>query len=94
MDVGLTAVVQCDGDACQQMRAVLPKITPDPFERAWSFKYNLDMDGNSYSQRLKSLLASNSLLFKHRPLFPEFWQVRCARVAVHACTSRRNRRTG
>ena len=31
------------------------------------------MDGNSFSQSTKSMLLSNSLLFKMNTLFPEFW---------------------
>lgn len=72
-DTGIVAVGNCAGYACQEMRRIIPKNTARSFSDVWKYKYVLDMDGHSYSQRLKSLFISNSLTFKMNTLFPEFW---------------------
>lgn len=73
VDARLTDVVQCVGSACAEMRAALPPGAVVPFEAHWRHRYLLDLEGNSYSARLKRLLLSNSLVLRAAPVFAEFW---------------------
>jgi len=69
----LHAVIQCDQDACAKMRSEFRISSREAFDENWKYKYLIDIEGNSFSLRLKSFLHSNSLVFRHQAFFPEFF---------------------
>ncbi|KAJ6572854.1 glycosyl transferase family 90-domain-containing protein [Mycena vulgaris] len=82
IDVGITKLHNCDPDPNNPTHAVCPDEeikaeynveTPlQPLEEVYKYKYALDLDGNSFSQRYFSLLRSGSLVFKSST-FSEFF---------------------
>ena len=72
-NVFFSDIVQCDGEACSVMRNTLPIADKKTFEEHWRYKFLIDADGNGASQRYKSLLYGNSLVFRHRPIYLEFF---------------------
>ncbi|KAJ7832614.1 glycosyl transferase family 90-domain-containing protein [Mycena leptocephala] len=82
IDAGITKLHNCDPDPNNPTHAVCPEEeikaeynveTPSqPLEEVYKYKYALDLDGNSFSQRYFSLLRSGSLVFKSST-FSEFF---------------------
>ncbi|KAJ6483028.1 glycosyl transferase family 90-domain-containing protein [Mycena vulgaris] len=82
IDMGITKLHNCDPDPNNPTHAVCPEeeikaeynveIPWQPLEEVYKYKYALDLDGNSFSQRYFSLLRSGSLVFKSST-FSEFF---------------------
>ncbi|KAL2916678.1 hypothetical protein HK105_203792 [Polyrhizophydium stewartii] len=70
-DVGMTGFIQCEQDACDEMRAEIGQVTPTPENESRKYKYAIDIDGNTFSQRYLRLLMSGALVFK-ATVFNEF----------------------
>ncbi|KAJ7887191.1 hypothetical protein B0H13DRAFT_2342472 [Mycena leptocephala] len=76
----ITKLHNCDPDPNNPTHAVCPEEeikaeynveTPSqPLEEVYKYKYALDLDGNSFSQRYFSLLRSGSLVFKYVHYIP------------------------
>lgn len=76
-DIGLSNIVQFESgqkevifDAIQ--RAGLVKGY-DPFDKNFEYKYLYDIEGNTYSSRLKHFLRSDSVVFKPNVVWEEFY---------------------
>jgi len=59
---------------CKEVIESVPQIGKRPFEENWEYKVIVDLEGHGWSRRLKNLLYSNSIIFKPRTVFREFWQ--------------------
>jgi hypothetical protein len=66
LDIGFTAILQCDGKACEdQENHFGPMASRTPLSESKDFKYLVDIDGNSYSQRILQFLRfTGSLVMK------------------------------
>lgn len=74
VDIGLTDINQCeDAETSAQIRAHVGVRPREPFSRCFQHKYLYDIEGNSYSSRLAPFLVSGSVIFKHRPVYDEFF---------------------
>lgn len=66
LDIRISAVIQCEQDACEDQEAVL-KVDPDARDdvsASYASRYNLDLDGNGFSGRFYRLLRSKSAVIK------------------------------
>jgi len=74
-EVGLSETSFCTKDACDAIRKEsFSPIKRDSFETNWKYKALFDIEGHSYSTRLKFFLYSNSVILKHTAIYPEFYQ--------------------
>ncbi|KAM5351410.1 hypothetical protein ACJ41O_004133 [Fusarium nematophilum] len=64
VDVRFSHVGQCDPGDCEAQRAFFNVSEAVDQQRAWAYKYLLDMDGNAFSGRFRAFLRSRSLVFK------------------------------
>ncbi|KAI9206140.1 glycosyl transferase family 90-domain-containing protein [Polychytrium aggregatum] len=71
MDIAFTDLVQC-GYFCEHMRLNYPLAPSVPFSNNFKYKYLIDIDGNTFSQRYMPFLQSNSLVFK-MTIFQEYF---------------------
>ncbi|KAJ3126877.1 capsule-associated protein CAP1 [Physocladia obscura] len=62
VDIGLNSIVQADAQTSQTLGKMYPLKQGVSPSRALQFKYLLVVDGNSWSGRIQSYLASNSLV--------------------------------
>lgn len=64
--VRISAVIQCDSDACEHQQSALG-VEPDSRDdvsASYQTRYNLDLDGNGFSGRFYRLLRSKSAVLK------------------------------
>lgn len=64
--VRISAVIQCDPNACDDQQSAL-KVDPDSrddLKDSYKTRYNLDLDGNGFSGRFYRLLRSKSAVLK------------------------------
>ncbi|KAJ1553725.1 capsule-associated protein CAP1, partial [Nowakowskiella sp. JEL0078] len=71
-DVAFTAAIQCLQPICEEMKKKYRFTQRVLFKDMMSYKYLIDVDGNTFSQRYTSFLKSNSLVFK-MTLFDEYF---------------------
>lgn len=64
IDIHFSGVGQCDPGDCDAQREYFDMAMPVDPQKAWAFKYLLDIDGNAFSGRFYSFLRSNSLTLK------------------------------
>ncbi|KAG8966015.1 Glycosyltransferase Family 90 domain containing protein [Tulasnella sp. 419] len=64
--------VQCISPFCEKLVELFNFGERQPEEMAWKHKYILDVDGNGWSARFKSLMTSRSMVFKST-VFPEWY---------------------
>ncbi|KAF2150023.1 glycosyltransferase family 90 protein [Myriangium duriaei CBS 260.36] len=64
MDVHFSHVGQCDPDDCAAQKEFFRIVDNVEFQRAWKYKFLLDIDGNAFSGRFYAFLKSKSLPFK------------------------------
>ena len=65
IDIGFTTILQCSGQACQELKSKFPLKNPVDHSDSRKFKYLVDIDGNSFSQRfLPFLQFTQSLILK------------------------------
>ncbi len=64
LDVGFTRMLQCEKGACKRLQERYPLLKTLTSDQIFSHKYLLDVDGNGWTSRLVSLLASGSLVIK------------------------------
>ncbi|KAI8612769.1 glycosyl transferase family 90-domain-containing protein [Chytriomyces sp. MP71] len=62
VDVGFHAVIQCEENACNEMKEKYSVKQKVPLEKTMEFKYLLVVDGNTWPNRLQSYLETNSVL--------------------------------
>ena len=77
-DCLLTNVIQAPRDQLPMLAGLLLRERVlcdqrDPFERNFDFRYLVDIEGNSYSQRLRPFLASDSIVLKTTPIWEEYF---------------------
>ena len=72
-DIGLTAFIQCQPDSvCKEMEAIVGTKDGVPQNDQMNFKYLLDMDGNSFSQRFVWMLRHSQSLILKMALFDDW----------------------
>lgn len=64
-NVAFSAIAQCDPDACEEQKQMLPTSERQPMSESWKRKVVLDVDGNGLSGRLYGLLRSRSAVMRH-----------------------------
>jgi hypothetical protein len=62
--IRLTALVQCEKEACAKEADLFKVGGFEPAETAYEYRFNLDIDGNAYTNRFYRLLASHSVPIK------------------------------
>jgi len=73
-EVKFSDTVFCKPGGCEAVNGSVPFIEKQPFEQNWEYKVLIDLEGFAWSERFKKLLYSNSVVFRHEPIFVEFWQ--------------------
>ncbi|KAL2032274.1 hypothetical protein VTO58DRAFT_105446 [Aureobasidium pullulans] len=63
-ETSISEVVQCDEEACDELKAALPPEGSQPDSASYHHKYVLDMDGNGFSGRYYRILRSRSAVIK------------------------------
>ncbi|KAJ5495385.1 hypothetical protein N7539_000501 [Penicillium diatomitis] len=63
-DIHFTDIADCDDDCDEEMAFFNDVVEPEPQERAWNYRYLLDLDGHAYSGRFYAFLRSKSVPFK------------------------------
>ncbi|THW08919.1 hypothetical protein D6D25_07831, partial [Aureobasidium pullulans] len=63
-ETSVSEVVQCDEEACDELKAALPPEGSQPDSASYHHKYVLDMDGNGFSGRYYRILRSRSAVIK------------------------------
>lgn len=80
-DVAFSHIGQCDKGDCDAQREYFHVAEEVPQNRAWAYKYLVDLDGNAFSGRFYAFLKSKSLIFK-MAIFRE-WHEEWLRPWVH-----------
>jgi len=81
VDVFFSHVGQCDPGDCDAQREFFTVKGHADQQRAWRYKYLLDIDGNAFSGRFYAFLKSKSLVYKFA-VFRE-WHYEWLRPWVH-----------
>ena len=76
-DMGISAVIQAEGDSQDALRAAMVAeglcASYNPFGRNFEHRYLYDIEGNSFSSRLPQFLSSGSVVCKAAPLWEEHY---------------------
>lgn len=80
-DVKFSHIGQCDPGDCTAQKEFFGIASRETQEKAWRFKFLLDMDGNAFSGRFYAFLKSKSLVYK-LALFRE-WHSEIIKPWVH-----------
>ncbi|KAI9206142.1 glycosyl transferase family 90-domain-containing protein [Polychytrium aggregatum] len=71
MDMGFIGAIQC-GAYCEDVKTKYRFADRSPFDDNFKYKYLIDIDGNTFSQRYSPFMQSNSLVFK-MTIFQEYF---------------------
>lgn len=63
-DIKFSEINQCDPGDCKAQKEVFEVASPDKQDKAWKYKYLVDIDGNAFSGRFYAFLMSKSLVYK------------------------------
>jgi hypothetical protein len=63
-ETSISEIVQCDEEACDELKAALLPEGSQPDSSSYHHKYVLDMDGNGFSGRYYRILRSKSAVIK------------------------------
>ena len=74
-DVGITKIMNCEPDVCKFVEQYHGKAKSVPEEDMFKYKYLVDLDGNSFSQRIYPFFQSGSVPIK-ATLFTEWFSER------------------
>ncbi|XJO74943.1 hypothetical protein BDV3_005693 [Batrachochytrium dendrobatidis] len=73
LDVALSDTTQCLEQDCIDIRNEFKVAGKEPFDKIYTYKYALDVDGNTFSGRFFRLLESEALVFK-MTIFNEYFE--------------------
>lgn len=82
LDVGFTSFLQCEPKACSRQQAMYGTVPRVPDSSMGTFKFLLDIDGNSFSQRLLTFVRHSGSLVIRASVF-ECWVLDRLRPWVH-----------
>lgn len=64
-NIRFTSIIQCETGVCNRIRQEYSTVPMAPWEEQMNAKYLIDIDGNGWSGRFRTLLRSGGIVLKH-----------------------------